>query len=148
MAKPLKSITFPGLEGEYEVLLPSEIQALVNNGKTKVVKLWETANWGGSFEGEQYIDLGENSTTANYDCIAILCNYSVSYNHRAAGPIIFGVFNTTVAFLKGQPGSAVNRWFRRDGGQNGRYVYVGHGYKEGTQDNTVCIPNTIYGIKW
>lgn len=129
-------------------LTEAQINALVNNGKTKVVRLWQTANWQATFVGDQYLDLGEGNTTSAFDCIVVLCSYSTGYNHISASPLIFATYGGAVVNIQNYPGSNVTRWFRRDGGAAGRYVYVSHGYKNGVEDNTVCIPNQIYGIKW
>lgn len=148
MAKPLKSITFPGLVGEYEVLSPSEIQNLVNNGKTKVVLLWQNASPASTFEGDTYIDLGEGNTASVYDCVIVLCRYSTGYGYIATSGLLKQNLNASVYFPKGYVANEATRWFRRDGGSNGRNMYVSHGFADGGQSNAYCIPYQVYGIKW
>jgi hypothetical protein len=148
MAKPLKSITFPGLDGEYEVLLPDEIQALVNNGKTKVVLLWQNASPSSAFEGDQYIDLGEGNTSSVYDCAIVLCRCTTGLGHYAQSDLLKQNLGASVYYPKGYVANESTRWFRRDGGQDGRYLYVSHGYADGAQNNSHCIPYQVYGIKW
>lgn len=126
----------------------SDIDTLVNNGKTKCVQVWANASPASTFEGDTYIDIGENNKISTYDWILVMCRYSTGYGYIACSDLIYNTLGGTCVFIKGYPGSTCMRWFRRDGGNQGRYVYVSHGYKEGTQDNTVCIPTHIYGIKW
>ena len=149
MANPLKSITFPGWDGEYEVLLPSEIQNLVNNGKTKVVLLWQNASPASTFEGDaDYIDLGEGNTASVYDCVIILCRYSTGIGFMTTPNLLKSNTTASVYFPKGYFAEQATREFRRDSGQNGRYMYVSHGYLDGVQNDSYCIPYQVYGIKW
>lgn len=149
MANPLKSITFPGLEGEYEVLLPGEIQALVNNGKTKVDLLWQNASPDSTFAGDaDYIDLGEGNTTSKYPYALILCRYSTGLGFVTTSNLLHGVLVANVHFPKGYFAGEATREFRRDGGQAGRYLYVSHGYLNGSESDSYCIPYQVYGIKW
>ena len=138
-----------GARAKLGVYSTAEVQNLVNNGKTKVVKLWQNASSiMTSMEGDQYIDLGEGATFDAYDCLVVLCWFSTGFGHIASSPLIFGSLGGHVDFPKGYCGYHASRWFRRDGGNNGRYMYVGHGFKDNVQDNNYCIPQSVYGIKW
>ena len=138
-----------GARAKLGVYSTAEVQNLVNNGKTKVVKLWQNASSiMTSMEGDQYIDLGEGATFDAYDCLVVLCWFSTGFGYIASSPLIFGSLGGHVDFPKGYCGYHASRWFRRDGGNNGRYMHVGHGFKDNVQDNNYCIPQSVYGIKW
>jgi hypothetical protein len=131
-----------------DTLSSTEINTLVNNGKTKVVLLWQNASPSSAFEGDQYIDLGEGNTSSVYDCAIVLCRYSTGLGHMAQSDLLKQNLGASVYYPKGYVSEQATRWFRRDGGADGRYLYVSHGFADGSQSNGYCIPYQVYGIKW
>lgn len=128
----------------------TKMETSVNNGKTKVVLLWQNAALSSVFNAQD-ISLGEVS---QYDLFVFRFRYRTSES-RVFSVVMMPIelYNSNVCLYipggqwdGGNTLHSVHRyvWMHRDSGSLGFYS----AYKDGTTgDNSYCIPDVIYGIK-
>ena len=114
--------------------------------KNSWLALWNNASPASSF-ASQVITLSNQA--ANYKYIAIWCRHTANYGFQQImlikeNTVCSCVFPNGVIYGSTTLSSAY-RYFRREGNTK---VYVGPGYVSESQNNTGCIPVSVYGIPW
>lgn len=133
-----------------DIMSEYDVQSLVNNGKSKFVKLWQNAALGSTFNAQD-ISLGDIS---QYDLFVFRFRYRTSES-RVFSVVMMPIelYNSNVCLYipggqwdGGNTLHSVHRyvWMHRDSGSLGFYS----AYKDGTTgENSYCIPDVIYGVK-
>ncbi len=120
------------------------VDTLVENQKATRAILWSNAAAASSFANQTIL-----SDVSGYDLLAISCRYNTAYGYESM--LLMPVLNSrycSVYFPAGSIGSytfpsTVSRYF----GISNNALVAQQGYKDGTVDNTSCVPVAVYGIK-
>ncbi len=120
------------------------VDTLVENQKATRTLLWSNAAAASSFANQTIL-----SDVSGYDILAISCRYNTAYGYESM--VLMPVLNSrycSVYFPAGSIGSytfpsTVSRYF----GISSNALVAQQGYKDGTVDNTSCVPVAVYGIK-